>query len=107
MILLAKLDQALRLLKLPKHQGAVTLLDGIRNSYPARVTVGSGFFVSVLELLQFLSVSLSEPHGSRLYVDVADVACAMREADYGVERSRAYDVTGLEAGVIVAVPKGR
>ena len=54
-----------------------------------------------------MSVSLSEPNGPRLHVNVVDMACAIREAGNGVEQSGAYDVADLKAGVIVAVPEGR
>lgn len=72
-------------LQLSKHERAIASFAWIRDDYSACVTVGSGFFVSVLEVLQILSVSLFEPCRPRLYVNVVHVACAIHEAGNGVE----------------------
>ena len=54
-----------------------------------------------------LPVPLPEPRGTRLYMDVVHMACAVRKAGNGVEQCGTYDVADLKASMIVTVSKGR
>ncbi len=90
-----------------EHARAGLLSDGITDDQSALIAARWYLLVSVLETLQLQPVTLSEPAGSGLHVDVGHVTRAIREAGDRVEQSRTDDIADLETGMVDTVPEGR
>ncbi len=89
-----------------EHAGAGLVSDGITDDQSALITARWCLLVSVLETLQLPPVTLSEPAGPGVHVDVGHVTRAIRKAGDRVEQSRTDDIADLETGMVDTVPEG-
>ncbi len=90
-----------------KHQRSTLVADSIRNDDPTFVTASLRIPVSVLKILQLLSVTVPQLYGTRLHVHIVDVTCAIGEASDRIQQRRTDDVAYLKSGVVIAVSERR